>query len=97
MEVEFRTSFTRDLRRIRSAQLRQRVLRKVEELEAASTIEEVSGSRRLTADGQHYRVRIGDYRLGVTMESDVAVLVRFLHRREILPGLPLARLCTKLG
>ena len=83
MEIEFRTSFTRDLRRIRSRQVRQRVLCKLEELEAAPTIEEVSGTRRLTADGRHYRIRIGDYRLGITMESDVAVLVRCLHRREI--------------
>ena len=83
MEIDFRTSFTRDLRRIRSAEVRQRVLRKLEELEAAPTIEEVSGTRRLTADGRHYRIRIGDYRLGITMEGDVAVLVRFLHRREI--------------
>ena len=88
MEVEFRTSFTRDLRRIRSAEVRQRVLRKLEELEAASTIEEVSGSRRLTADGRQYRVRIADYRLGITMEGEMAVLVRFLHRREIYRVFP---------
>ena len=88
MEVDFRTSFTRDLRRIRSAEVRQRVLHKVEELEAASTIEEVSGSRRLTADGRQYRVRIGDYRLGITMEGEMAVLVRFLHRREIYRVFP---------
>ena len=83
MEVDFQTSFTRDLRRIRSAQVRQRVFRKVEELEAAPTIGDVSGIRRLTTDGRYYRIRIGDYRLGITMEGDVAVLVRFLHRREI--------------
>ena len=88
MEVEFRTSFTRDLRRIQSTQVRQRVLRKIEELEAASAIEEVSGTRRLTADGRHYRIRIGDYRLGIIMEDDVAVLVRFLHRREIYRFFP---------
>ena len=88
MEVEYRISFTRDLRKIRSAEVRQRVLRKIEELEAAPAIEEVSGSRRLTAGGRHYRIRIGDYRLGITMEGEVAVLVRFLHRREIYRFFP---------
>ena len=83
MEVEFRTSFTRDLRRIRYPEINYRVLGKIEELEAPPTIEEVSGTRRLTADGHHYRIRIGDYRLGITMEGNVGVLVRFLHRREI--------------
>ena len=88
MEVEFRTSFTRDLRRIRSAEVRQRVLRKLEELETALTIEEVSGTRRLTADGRQYRIRMGDYRLGITIDGQVAVLVRFLHRREIYRFFP---------
>ena len=45
MEIEHRTSFTRDLRQIRSAELRQRVIRRIEELEAASAINEVSGVR----------------------------------------------------
>ena len=88
MEVEYRISFTRDLRRIRSAQIRQRVLRKVEELESAPTIGDVSGTGRLTADGRYYRIRIGDYRLGITVEGEVAVLVRFLHRREIYRAFP---------
>ena len=88
MEIESLTSFTRDLRRIRSAEVHQRVLRKLEEPEAAPTIEEVSSTGRLTAYGRHYRVRIGDYRLGIAMENDVAVLVRRLHRREIYRVFP---------
>ena len=31
---------------------------------------------------------MGDYRLGITMEGDVAVLVRFLNRREIYRFFP---------
>ena len=88
MELDFQTSFTRDLRRIRSAEVHQRVLRKVGELEAAPTIGDVSGTTKLTADGRHYRIRIGDYRLGITIEGEVAVLVRFLHRREIYRAFP---------
>ena len=32
---------------------------------------------------RYYRARIGDHRLGIALEGDVVVLVRFLHRRDI--------------
>ena len=37
---------------------------------------------------RHYRIRIGDYRLGLEMDGDVAVLVRFRHRREFYRYFP---------
>lgn len=88
MEVEYRTSFTRDLRQIRSAELRQRVIRRIEELEAASAITEVSGVRRITGVEDHYRVRIGEYRLGIALNGNVVILTRFLHRREFYRFFP---------
>jgi hypothetical protein len=44
MKVDPGRGFIRDLRRIRSSELRQRVLRKIEELEAASAITDVRAS-----------------------------------------------------
>ena len=88
MNVEYSAGFSRDLRQIRSAQLRRRLARKIEELEAASNIIEVSGVTRLRAEGRHYRIRIGDYRLGITMDGDVAVLRRFPPRRDIYRFFP---------
>ena len=76
------------MRQIRSAELRQRVIRRIEELEAASAITEVSGVRRITGVEDHYRIRIGDYRLGIAIEGDMVILVRFMHRREIYRFFP---------
>ena len=60
----------------------------MEELERASNIIEVSGVKRLRAEGRHYRIRIGDYRLGITMDGDVAVMGRFLPRRDFYRYFP---------
>ena len=70
---------------MRTPRERQRLLRKIAELEAASTLMEVSGVTRMVGQRRHYRIRIGDYRLGITMEGDVAMLVRFLSRGGDLP------------
>ena len=88
MKVEPNRGFTRDLRKIRSSVLRQRVLRKIEELEAASAITEVRGVIKMTGEGPYYRIRIGEYRLGLAVEEDVATLLRFLHRSEIYQFFP---------
>ena len=49
------------------------------ELETASDIADFSGA---------VRIRIGDYRLGIALERDVAILVRFLHRRDVYRFFP---------
>ena len=88
MEVEYTAGFTRDIRRTRSSELHRRVLRKIEEMEEASSLNEVTDVRMMRGEGQYYRVRIGDYRLGFTLEGNVVTLLRFLHRREIYRYFP---------
>ena len=88
MNVEPSRQFSRDVRRLGSVQIQRRLDQAIQELiEAADSIE-VSGVRRLQAEGKHYRVRIGDYRLGITMEGETAVLRRFLPRGEIYRYFP---------
>ena len=89
MRLEFRGSFSRDLRRIRNADVLDRVLSVIEELEAAPDIAEIPSATRIKSDsGRYYRMRIGDYRLGAALEGDALVLVRFLHRRDIYRFFP---------
>ena len=49
MNVEHNRGFNRDPSRVRSFELRQRVLRKIDELEAASVIREVRGLQKWRA------------------------------------------------
>ena len=88
MEVEYSAGFTRDLRRIRSSDIRQRALRKIEEIEEASAITQVTHVVRMTGGGSYYRVRIGDYRLGITVQGNMVTMLRFLHRRDIYRFFP---------
>ena len=53
-------------------------------MEAADAISKVSSVEKLnSSSGNDYRIRIGNYRLGVTIENEVAILVRFGHRSDI--------------
>jgi mRNA interferase RelE/StbE len=44
--------------------------------------------KHLTSEGSYYRIRIGDYRLGLLLEDDTVTIVRFLHRRDIYRYFP---------
>ena len=89
METETRPSFIRDLKRVRSASIRRRVERTIESIETATNVAAIPGIARITATGDpHYRIRIGDYRLGLAVQGSVVVLVRFLHRSDIYRFFP---------
>lgn len=88
MNVERTSAFNRDLRRLRSARTQRQVESVIEELTAASNLTELTNVRRLQAEGRHYRIMVGDYRLGITMSGDMVVLRRLLHRNEIYRHFP---------
>lgn len=88
MEVRFDAGFYGDFRRIRDADLRRRVGRVIENVEAASILSEISGLGRMRAGGRFYRIRVGQYRVGVKIEGETVTLLRFGHRREIYRSFP---------
>ena len=89
MKVDSTPGFRQNLRRVRDAGLRRRIDRKITEIEVASTITEVSNIGRLRpASRNHYRIRVGEHRIGVVVEGDTATLVRFAHRRDFYRGFP---------
>lgn len=84
MRILFRKSLERDLERLRGQeQVLARLRQVIEQLEAAETLAEIANARRMQGWSSYYRVRIGDYRLGLKLEEDVVIVLRFLHRREI--------------
>ncbi len=89
MTVIFRESFERDLRKLTSnAQLVARLKAVVEQLETAEKFEAIASVKRMQGWSNYYRIRIGDYRLGLKLDEGAVVVLRFLHRREIYRKFP---------
>jgi mRNA interferase RelE/StbE len=85
---EFLTSFTRDLQRIRDQSLLRRVRETIDDVEAASTVRDIKNLKKLRAEGRYYRIRLGDYRIGVIIEGHTVIFVRLLHRGDIYRYFP---------
>jgi mRNA interferase RelE/StbE len=88
MKVEFLKKFSRDLDSVNSKNVKQSLIRVIELLESAQTLEEIPNLKKLKGHKSAYRIRIGEYRLGLFFESSRVLLARFLHRKDIYKIFP---------
>ncbi|MEH2464504.1 type II toxin-antitoxin system RelE family toxin [Nostoc sp.] len=88
MNVEFKKSFEKDLSQIRDETLLQRIQAVIEEVENAENLGEVNNIKKLKANGDYYRIIIGDYRIGLTISDGAIVFVRALQRKDIYRYFP---------
>lgn len=88
MNLEFRKSFEKDLGNIQNATLLQRIRAVIEEVETAENLSEVTNIKKLKGGDAYYRIRVGDYRIGITADEDTVIFVRVLHRKDVYRYFP---------
>ncbi len=88
MKVEFKSSFAKDLKKVKDKDLKARVKQVIELVEKAKGIQEINDAKKLEGGDRYYRIKIGDYRFGLTLEGDTVTFVRFLHRKDIYRYFP---------
>ena len=88
MKVRFQASFAKNLRALKDKALLERIKELIANVEAAQSPAELSNLKKLHGGGGYYRIRIGDYRVGLATEAEVVVFVRVLHRREVYRYFP---------
>ena len=65
MQVEFLSQFNRDLDKIKAAHIKQAIFRAVIRTESAQKISDIPNVKKLAGHKSAYRIRIGDYRIGI--------------------------------
>lgn len=89
MKIAFRKSFAKDLQRhANNRKLLALMQGIILEVEAAASIAVITNLKKLKAEGSYYRIRSGNYRVGLTIEGDTVTFVRALHRSEIYRYFP---------
>jgi mRNA interferase RelE/StbE len=88
VKVRFKASFATDLRSLKDKALLGRIKQLIVQIESAQGLSEVSNLKKLRGGCEHYRVRLGDSRVGMVTEEGVVVFVRGLQRREIYRYFP---------
>jgi mRNA interferase RelE/StbE len=88
LNLEFKASFVRDLKKIKDKKLKAQVQGVIEAVEQARSLQEIENIRKLKGSDRYYRVRVGDYRIGLSVEKDTVTFVRFLHRKDVYRYFP---------
>lgn len=88
MNIRIDETFEKDLRKIKSKPLDKKVALLIRELLAAESLTEIRNLKLLKGSDVHYRIRLGDYRVGLIVSGKTLILVRILHRKEIYRFFP---------
>lgn len=88
MKTEFKKSFLKDLKALHGKKLKEKIKSTILDVEKAETIWSIGNLKKLKGSEKYYRIRIGDYRIGIIVEGQIVTFIRCLHRREIYRYIP---------
>ena len=88
MKVVFLRKFSKDLDKIKKPRDRNSILEIIELVNLSETFEEIPGVKKLTNFEDAFRIRSGDYRIGVFVTEESVEFVRVVHRKDIYKVFP---------
>jgi mRNA-degrading endonuclease RelE of RelBE toxin-antitoxin system len=89
MKVEYRKLFLKDLKKLKNQPVYQQVLDLTfKQLPEAKSLQDLSQVKAMKGYPNRYRIRIGNYRIGIEVNQDKIEIMRVLHRREFYRYFP---------
>lgn len=88
MKLKIDKSFEKDTDKLNNPKLQQKIALCIEQVIAVDSISGISNIKKLSGFKYHYRIRIGDYRVGIVIKDDEVIFERFLHRKDIYKFYP---------
>ena len=89
MNTEYIPSFVKDLKALKSTPVFESIKALVfEEIPNLPSFEDITNLKKLKGYENAYRIRVGDYRIGFTFDSETVIFYRVLHRKEFYRYFP---------
>lgn len=89
MKVQIEKSFERDVNKIKDDKLLRKLLNIISKIEKAKSIYEIPQVKKIHGYNLFFRIKIGDYRLGLEeLPGHGVSFIRFMHRKEIYRYFP---------
>ena len=88
MITKFNGRFWKDLQKLNQASIKKDILEIIEEVEQAALLSEIKNIKKLQGYKTAYRIRTGDYRIGLFVENNIVEFVRVANRRDIYEIFP---------
>jgi mRNA interferase RelE/StbE len=88
MKVGFDKSFSKSLDKLKNEQVKKRIISLIEKCEAAEKLTDISNLKKMTSFTNFYRIKLGDYRIGLEYEDDTLIFIVVAHRKDIYDIFP---------
>jgi mRNA interferase RelE/StbE len=88
MIVRIDKRFEKDTDKINDKNLLYNLADCIEILIKADNIKTIKNIKKLKGSNFFYRIRLGDYRIGLEIKNETIELIRFLHRKDIYKYFP---------
>jgi mRNA interferase RelE/StbE len=88
MQVDYTSRFEKRFDALRDDNLRLRLRDVVLRVESATTIRDIPNLKKLKGHQTAYRIRVGDFRIGLFIEGDAVIFADFDHRKDIYSRFP---------
>lgn len=89
MNILYAKRFSKDLDAIRNeSKIKKRLLDLIGQIKRVDVLSDISGVKKIEGYPGYFRIRVGDYRLGIKVTENDIEMIRFLHRKEIYRRFP---------
>lgn len=89
MKILYGKALAKDLEAIsRNPGAKKRLSKLIETLKVIDTLDELKHIKKIEGYDCYYRLRVGDYRLGLKLSGNTVELIRFLHRKDVYRRFP---------
>jgi mRNA interferase RelE/StbE len=82
MKYDYENSYLRDAKKLPES-LREPLQNVILSVKEAKTLKGIPNLKKLSGYKNVYRIRVGEYRIGLYVEEDTVVFTRILPRKEI--------------
>lgn len=88
MITEHRTSFLKDIKKIKDKKVKQLIEDTIMQAKAAQSVNEISNCERLTSKGKFYKIKHPPYRFGVYIDNGIIEFIKFGTRENFYRDFP---------
>jgi len=88
MQTAFTQKFKKQVDSCKDKHIRKKLLSVIDEIASAENLLYVKHIKKLKGSKSCYRVRVGDFRIGLTIDQETVVFAAFDHRSDIYKYFP---------
>lgn len=88
MNLKFESKFEKDLYTIKDKNILKKLKDVIIQCKLAENISVIKNIKKFQGYSTFYRIRMGEYRIGLELLNNELIFTRFLHRKEIYRYFP---------